>query len=941
MFPTARQGYVRTMAVKTFPQALPAESSRQALLRALTPQIPHSPATFSTTASQRKATRLAEISARGGYSTAAALKEEEPIQHVSHDRHWSTDNRLDSPFHRAIQESRNSAWTAETNTSADYGHAATDLETLRGLILSRPLVALHRLCQLPHSLVSQITFEDCSLLLQHLYRIALDPNCLKPLEPVPSFKLLSRIIHSLPNSPSHDPFLTSRMRGRVLRLFLHCAIALDATPVALQVWRERLSVQLAHPDIPIINADKFIDVLHNNRQFHHVVNIFASDKFPKRLLTPHIMAKRMQTLLHLHQPEVALRLFHRHASLSLVPSVDAEDHAIQAHLLLGDLDSARRLIAQLSKEGSGLRDFAKRQLAILRGYRQLGLDVELERRVLHDMERLALSERTSAELLNAMIRLRLDAGDWNGAEALLARMTGKISLESFKLALLVVSHTGDLRRMEEIWCHMRETLEGEVQDSTVAALIRGLNRVNKAEEGLKAVHDFVSSVDDPSNPWRLPASSSIGIITFNALLQGIKSAGLDKVSIIVGLMKKAAVAPDGNTLRIIIDTASFSLVNRPADIANLMGYLHSANRLRPSMEEIDLVLAAAVHSASLQHARSRQLATPSSLSSPSAAESRSPNAGLHLEGPFGVALRPFIQSLTARGRLSNSRSLLNRLRYNSQTRDFPSARKAWNSLISRGFRPTSKHFLALLQGYCENGLLTEAEELLKVAEEVGTTVDKRMLTVMVTAYGISQNAHKAQRTHELIAEKGWGDAVSHTALIQALYTAGKFAAARRTARMAILRDDADDQLLYVVLTAMAKGKDIHVALRTLKEKKPEGQLSTPLRKFVRHCRNYLKKNRYIGKEEERRLESLGWTEEILVLDDKVRPRAGRRKPSSRSAKRKLKKLFTPAKRRFVEGAARNAGRRRKKKVSGEEVVGRRTATETGAGMAQQAGEHAK
>lgn len=253
----------------------------------------------------------------------------------------------------------------------------------------------------------------------------------------------------------------------------------------------------------------------------------------------------------------------------------------------------------------------------------------------------------------------------------------------------------------------------------------------------------------------------------NLLRQKSRVNGLEGLEDTLKHFRNSGVKPDDTTVQIVLDCVKTTTTSDPTQLATLLNALlrHSPD-LQPSPDHLDFLLGQAVRARSRDSHLSRTRignnignsksndnapSTPTSvdiLESPAEIKSDNAQAGLRPSDPFKKAIQGIIQSLQARGARSAAKSLANRLRFEAQahtsagaatgpggTGSLISAQTVWNDMISRGYKPDKRHLLALMKGYAESGHMSECEDVILLAKDIGIEVTRGMWMVLMTAYG--------------------------------------------------------------------------------------------------------------------------------------------------------------------------------------------------------------
>ncbi|KIY58830.1 hypothetical protein I307_01624 [Cryptococcus deuterogattii 99/473] len=934
MLPTTRQAYGRRLAsvasissLSTSP-ALPAESSRQAFLRAIASRPTHTDAAGLSRAGTRhqSTTPISGSKMRSMSSDAAATAwatgEDDCTGRYSKQRLWGKSsgptgsdpigplpaNKLksfqpDLEVHddfslHPLPKEPSFEWLDSWLQSYDLAQLPPSplppLETFRGLILSHPLLALLTLPKLPHADLLAIRHAEVRALIWGVTKVTRDiPDVLlrtNPEDCAKSIRVLRAIIYALPSCKnSSDPFMGRYLRGKILRSLLALCYRLKCPRVAKIIFQERLREQLAtDSDPPILPFEAIAQDLAMAREWQVIVELFSPETFPHRYFTSELIALFMQAHFGIHQSSKVPRIFELHDVLDLEPSMNAMNHLVQAFLHMGDLPTAKAIAKEANVTGGV--DYASQQLAILWGYRSLGRDEDLEIKVLEDIERLELP--LEARLLHALIRLRLDADEISKAEELLQKFNltewgveggGNVTPTSKTGSLLfvVASRKGDLKEVKRIWDKMCIRSE-VVDDEAVTTLLRALFEQGRSDDALAVLQSALPNAPSTDSKWKLPRGVKPDIRAMNFVLGALsRERGIPGLELAMSLIHSFGIKPNNLTLKTIVDFSRSALRHSPYDLATLVTrIMESTPTLPPSQSLLDSILADAVSSS----ARTRNRDASSTEFSPSHSEDTfHPTAGLVLAPPLYSALSDIIGSLESIDSRSSSRSLANRLRYDAMTNadisGVPSARIVWNALIARGFNPDHRHVVALMQGYADAGHMYEVQDLLILASQIGIKTSKDMLMVLLTGWGKRRKPRHARKAYERIKSMGGKkseglDLLAVTAMIQAYSFAGKYKEAAQLCHtdLRCLGVRLDEKAVVVAAQALRSDGDLRGALGVMEA---NGKvLGVAGRKITRSIKLYARKQLLNGLDKEQQQdmnEVVQLAEQMIREDELARP----------------------------------------------------------------------
>ncbi|OCF62362.1 hypothetical protein L486_02030 [Kwoniella mangroviensis CBS 10435] len=887
MLSSTRQACLRRLTSSLpYPPALPAESSRQAILRAArVAQAPirrvHSDSA-STSVSRRNSKDVPSSTTRktrgisSGVTSNAALAYAEDSRSTRYDRRdqsigitnddeYTLQPNSDPPTPEWLD-----SWLYTYDLSTLPPSPLPPLETFRGLVVSQPLLALLTLSTLPQSDLRLIKHHDLRSLMHGCNRVLRErPVLLSRLnndQVLKSLRILRAILFSLSggNKGHENLYQGNYFRGKIVRQFLGLCSRLNQLRLYKSVFQDRLREQLSHLDEGVIYFDNIVEDLALTYRWKLIIELFNPDSFPRQYYTSDILAYYLQAHFGIFQLTKIPRLFQLYRAFDLQPTAEAYNHLIQSYLEMGDVPTARDIVREANEKG--IADYQTQQLSILRGYRALGYDADIENRVLSDIE--SLNIPLSARLLNALIRLRMqngdltsakylakrfDLNDWTGIQDTSTRLSPrndikvKPNLATATLVFDLYSQTGDIEDLRSLWRDMKVGQVG-ITDQTITTLLRALNGLNLLDE---AVSIFEPSLAD--NEWALPDGVKPDIKSFNYLIGVLgRQRGLKGIESGLALLHEYGVRPDDLTLKIVVDFVRQSIHHTPTELANWVERIMNSSTLKPTHSLLDSIIQSAIKSIARTSKTSRKdidLLRPSTSSN-----TFSPTAGLNLSPQFRRSLEGILNALKSVGSTSGSRSLVNRLRYDSMTSsrisNLPSARIVWNSLIQRGYKPDQRHFVALMQGYSDAGLMYQAQDLLGLADQVGCRITKSMLFTLLVGWGKIQRPTESRKIYErirLMLDPYSKRRVKQveleiiTAMIQAYNNSGQYSEASLMCYTDLRELDIHlDRKAIVVSSQALRGQgDLKGCLSVLEKYGPA--LDRITRKIVRGVRNYQRK----------------------------------------------------------------------------------------------------
>ncbi|WWC62428.1 uncharacterized protein I303_105024 [Kwoniella dejecticola CBS 10117] len=881
MLSSTRQVCARRLA-PSFPPALPAESSRQAILRAAARPTPAGARCVQSDSSRRTPRDVPPHKTARGISSgstshaALALAEDNrqyPTQHYrntcesrsSQDHIPPPDTTADEyqldPSTSQAQSQWLDSWLYTYDLSSLPPSPLPPLETFRGLIFSQPLLALLTLTKLSQDDFRQIKHKELRNLMHGASKVLRErPVLLSRLneaDVTKALRILRAILFSLPTGEKgyKDAYKGNYFQGQILSHFLNLCSKMKQPRLFKSVFQERLREQLSRQpsaDRPILQFDVIASNLSAQFEWELLLDLFNPSAFPNQYYTPEILACYMQAHFGTYQSAKIPRIFELYHVFNLKPIAKAYNHLVQSYLEMGDLPAAREVVREANSDGIG--DYSSQQIAILRGYRALGHDVDLEKRVLYDINRLGIP--LSAKLLNALIRLRMEAGDHAAAKQLLEKFDlsdwtqstdqeaphlVSPNIATAALVFELFSTTGDLQEIGTLWRDMKAGKAG-ITDQLVETLLRALIRLDLMDEAISIVQPGSES------QWALPDGVRPGVLSLNYLINQLgRQRGLQGVEFGLSLLHQTGVPPDDLTLKTVVDFIRTSVQHKPAELAYLVDRVTKSSHLKPTQSLLDSILQSAINA--IARSESRELEPSTS------GHTFSPTAGMNLSPRFEKSLERILESLKAIDSKSGSRSLVNRLKYDAMTstriQNMPSARIVWNSLIERGYKPNEKHFNALIQGYSAAGLMYQAQDLLLLANQIGYEPTKSMYFSILVGWGKIQRPSNSRKAYEKIKSSFPASLANHhnrnqdleilTAMIQA-YNHSKMyheAAFLCYTDLKDLNVTLDRKAINVTAQALRGSGDLKGCLELLEKYGPA--LDPVSRRIVKGIKNYQRK----------------------------------------------------------------------------------------------------
>jgi hypothetical protein len=779
----------RVLALSLASRALPAESSRQGLLRAIAQQKAASASAATTTSAATLVQKRSLHRRRSGstYATAAvAYADEDKDDRIDSGTYhgWRTrrfpDPRPPDFGHGVVDEMATMEQEQEEDgrilSTEAVGEMSTTMTTsdLVGLIHSDPLLALRTMPRVPASQLSELTARDLSDLLKNIYKTSpqnarlgqsnIDTDFQEPL------LILRGLLFDLPSATGrNDAHLGRRFKRDLLSRFLRACTTLDCDTALQSTLKERLETQDIEGET-FVQPDIWATKLANLGKWRLLVDLLSPSVFPVKSYTPSTIYRLMQAHLAMGMAYKIPSLFRMYADLDITPPARVFPLLVQAYLQSGDIDAARHVMQQ-SMSGTTPSDAAKR-LAILKGYRELGRDKALESRVLEATT--GMEEKLQVAMLQALMRLRMDDGDTAGVKELLARFDcdfwlspeGLIAAkpsgsrlpadsQTHLLAFRMLAPSMSREQLEEAWRYLTDAQTGVViTDQLVTVLIRNLSRLGMHSTARAIITGKIS--EGGGSSYVLPSTYRPSVAVFNTLLElAARTEGWRGVEQTLKLFRSRQVKPDSQTLTTVISFVRADATKDPAVLANITNaVLRQSPDIKPTIDQVDLLLGQAVRA----QARSAQLTIGKNVDVDQTTDranndDTNAQAGL-VPHALDLSVRSIIQSLRARGVRSRSRSLATRLRLQAQSHQksvqspsqgstgldsplhaAPSVRSVWDEMIARGYKPDKRHFLALMKGYADFGHMAECEDVIILARDSGMEPTRGMWMVLLTAYG--------------------------------------------------------------------------------------------------------------------------------------------------------------------------------------------------------------
>ncbi|KAI0034281.1 hypothetical protein K488DRAFT_45869 [Vararia minispora EC-137] len=281
---------------------------------------------------------------------------------------------------------------------------------------------------------------------------------------------------------------------------------------------------------------------------------------------------------------------------------------------------------------------------------------------------------------------------------------------------------------------------------------------------------------------------------FNAFSVGIISVlGLSDFQQVLQLMLKCGVRPNGDTVKVLVDRIE-KAYNADLDIllaitSRLLSHVDDT-----TLKHCETLLRAVFRRATPRRGHSawinkfvRHEHLVQAISSDVAKHlvarphSHEPTAGLTLnDRKLNPTMDRLIQSLDARGALSNRRMFFLRMRYEVACGKTYVAQDVFQAMLSRGLHPTMEHYCVLMDGYAADGDMSAALDVFNKALVAGVRPTVVMYTILIAGYAREGLTDRALHTYGEMVDRGIRpDVGALDALVSASVYDGQFGEARR------------------------------------------------------------------------------------------------------------------------------------------------------------------
>jgi pentatricopeptide repeat protein len=583
-----------------------------------------------------------------------------------------------------------------------------------------------------------------------------------------------RLLFAAPRSGSNarDALLGKNMRGRELKSFLRLAVHLGCDSLVVETFRERLDEQVRTGQ-KIVSLGALAVDLAAAGKYRLITELFPgpSDALPQDEWTPELVGVVLRANIFEGRPQDAVAIFTALKLAHLDPPSCAA--LVQAYLELGDIPGAQTAAKHAQQLGVTYRDL---QLAILRGYRHLGHDADVEERVRIGFAQMDIP--LEAPILNAFIRLRIEAGDLAGAETVLHefRMADRTSAGvEPTVATAVLALTLHMRRYPSdgsmnvdpcvrIW---NDIVDGgaDVDAKSVAHLCRTLEKCGRPEDAFRILRAAVAGVVDTASAgtgvasapataappaesrWHLPADFKPDISLANVVLElSLRWRGYDGLVDVGNLMRTAEIDPDERTIITVLEFAAANLIASPIALARLLRQLLARTDVPATADQLNVIISEAIRASLRNPAAMAQY-----LGAPVPGVDSADIGSVALRSELRDLLASRIESLRS-SKVSRSRALRTRLMYDALALGDEPAHRAirdtWQSFVLRGYRPGATHYLSLMRAYAEAGAVKDAEDVLNIMADDGITPTPVMYAVLIAANKEAGEVARARKWYD-------------------------------------------------------------------------------------------------------------------------------------------------------------------------------------------------
>lgn len=534
--------------------------------------------------------------------------------------------------------------------------------------------------------------------------------------------------------------------------------------------------------------------------------------------TTRLLNWRIQALFRMQVYAPLTRFLDEFSSHKCRPNRQTFHLLIVAALRNHNLALARSLLAKMDE--AGFPPDASTHSLITLNYRDFGWSPDVQHYALQNLGGIG---RRATAVLNALIQLRIDAGDLSKAldlisffdESSVAPILAAFSrqqqhtdsvLPNASTYAIFINHAPNLPTA----LHLLDKMIHMGIQPTVGTIVALINVYFAAGAGTTAVRlvaqmsdrqeMFVPLISDSHHSPPLPlvtAGFKAGHPVFNALLKGaLQVHGLSATTHILRIMHANNVLPDATTLYILISHLSKAERAPPATLFRLLSAL-SSPAVRPGVRHLHTILSAVVrheqylkfgigwNTSAAPFSRTRsftaQLPTLQSDKLSGTSDNLGPVAGIHLSRKSSYGSRRIIQSLSQRNVRSDGPMFALRIKRDAVLHnDMPTAKDVFKMLLVRGIQANEYHFSALMHGFASAGNLHAATGVLTSAIQAGVKPNAIMSTILIVGYARQGKPEDAVKVFQhMVATNIRPDIPSIDALASAFFAVGAYATARR------------------------------------------------------------------------------------------------------------------------------------------------------------------
>lgn len=617
-------------------------------------------------------------------------------------------------------------------------------ERFRRMVKEAPIGAFLALRSVPRHRLTEIDPKDVKAMLWQLTRVPRESVTQASGQVVTEcFEILRSILQSQPSSAAqpYDGDLGVNLRGKLLRSLLRAGANMGADRFVVDLFFERVDMQLRRPNERIISLAHVATDIAHNRWWLLGARLFDPERVPAELLSPDVVTTAMNCALAARRPWDAKKLFGQMRPGEAGP--DAICYLLQALLQLGDTDAAHKVLDVAMERGV---DPEKIQIAMMKG---AGRGEDMEQTVWDFMAQ--MKTRPTATVLNAMLGQRLSVSDVAGAKRIVNEFqdigSGEVApnAETVTHLMSLAGRTKDRAIAEWYWTKLADhpTL---VNQKSVALLLRTLTDLGAPDEAVAVFEALVKREPVPA-PWTIPAEFRPGVWVANAAMQAaISTHGYKGFTRVAELMREALIDPDERTVQITLKYARANLISSPIQMANLFEELLSRTSAPPTAEQLNELLHNVVRVAFRDPLQAKKYLGVQDKG----------GEIIPLTGKLKSLLAERVREVSQSGQIRSPRSLSNRLLYDALALDgaWPAdaVRQTWQSYVLDGWRPAEGNYVSLIAAYSRTNNMEAAEEVLAYAREVGQAPTRAMLTELVRGFGRNGQARVARSYYHKIAE---------------------------------------------------------------------------------------------------------------------------------------------------------------------------------------------